>query len=117
MAKETLFGLTIEDDDGNLVFTVNGVLAQGLRKQIRNESEVGRGGELLAKLMPFGSFYKLLTFTPPIESGSDELSIEQMLGQNIDQTFASFETQIAELKSSLTEIPEQQVKPSSDKHK
>jgi hypothetical protein len=105
MAKQTLFGFSIEDDEGKLVITVNGALAEGLTKQLRDETNAGRGGQLLARLLPLGSFHKLLSFSATQEESSEEtsLSLEQMLGQNIDQTFASFEQQIADLKSVLAE--------------
>jgi hypothetical protein len=104
MAKQTLFGFSVEDDDGKLIITLDGALAEGLTKQLREETQAGRGGLLLARMLPAGSLHKLLSFSNPEKPDENEaLSLEQMLGQNIDQTFASFEQQIADLKSVIAE--------------
>jgi len=104
--KSTLFGYTVEEDEGKLVITVNGLIAEGLINQIRQESQAGRGGQLLTRLLPPGSLYKMLSFAPePTAQNAEEpLSIEQLLGQNIDQTFSAFEQQITDLKSSIAEL-------------
>ena len=101
--KSTLFAYSVDEDEGKLVITINGLLAEGLIKQIRLENAAGRGGEFLARLLPLGSLYKLMSSLPE-GTESAALNIEQLVGQNIDQTFSSFEKQIAELKSSLDEL-------------
>ena len=116
MARETLFGFSIDDDEGKLIITVNGALAESLTKQLREETQAGRGGQLLSRLLPLGSFHKLLTFSPTPDQTSEDtsLSLEQMLGQNIDQTFASFEQQIADLKAALAGTPGHDFKQASE---
>ena len=117
MARETLFGFSIEDDEGKLVITVDGALAEGLTKQLREETAAGRGGQLLSRLLPLGSFHKLLTFSTSQESSEEALPLEKILGQNMDQTFASFEQQIADLKSALVETAGLSAQQPSDKRK
>jgi hypothetical protein len=119
MARETLFGFSIDDDEGKLIISVYGAMAQALTKQLREEAQGGRGGQLLARLLPLGSFHKLLTFSPAAEEATEDtsLSLEQMLGQNIDQTFASFEQQIADLKSALAEPKGDGRKQGAETHK
>jgi hypothetical protein len=109
----------VEDDEGKLVVTIHGLLAEGLVRQIREDAQAGRGGQLATKLLPLDSLYKLMSSSPPEskEEGGETLTLEQILGQNIDQTFAGFEQQIADLKSSLAEFkePPQPAKPTQGK--
>ncbi|MEP9387676.1 hypothetical protein [Mesorhizobium sp. KR9-304] len=98
MARSRLFGYAIDEEDGKLVIMIDGVLAESAIKQIRDSAETGRGGEILSKLLPIGSIYKLMSSE---EEEDEALSLEQLLGQNVDQSFSSFEQQFAELKETL----------------
>jgi len=64
---------------------------------------------LLAQVVPIDSLYKLITGTSGAEGAQEEaLSLEQLLGQNVDQSFASFEQQIAELREAIAGFKEAQ---------
>jgi hypothetical protein len=100
MPRARLFGYTVDEDDGKLLITIDGVLAETAIRQIRDSAQVGKGGQLLSQLLPMNSLYKLLS----TESPQAELTLEEILGQNVDQSFAAFEEQLAELKSSIATL-------------
>jgi len=94
-----LFGYSVDEDDGKLLITIDGVLAETAIRQIRDSAEAGKGGHLLSQLLPVKSLYKLMS----VEERPQEeaLTLEQILGQNVDQSFSAFEEQLTELKTSI----------------
>jgi hypothetical protein len=102
MPKARLFGYSVDEDDGKLVITIDGFLAEAALRHIRDSAQTGKGGELLSQLLPVQSLYKLMS----TEEASQEepLTLEQILGQNVDQSFASFEEQLGELKASIENL-------------
>ena len=104
MSKSRLFGYAVDEDEGKLVITIDGLLAENCVRQIRGSAEEGRGGQLLAQLLPVSSLYKLMSGEGEEKSKQDALSLEQLLGQNVDQSFASFEQQFSELRESIAQL-------------
>ncbi|AJC82538.1 hypothetical protein IE4803_PB00499 (plasmid) [Rhizobium etli bv. phaseoli str. IE4803] len=102
MASSRLFGYAVDEDDGKLVIVIDGLLAESCIRQIRDSAQTGRGGELLSRLLPVSSVYKLMSGQE--ERAEETLSLEQLLGQNVDQSFASFEQQFADLRQTLAEF-------------
>ena len=54
MAGSTLFGYTVEEDEGKIVITLTGAIAQSLLQRYSAEG-VGRNPRLLSSLLPFGN--------------------------------------------------------------
>jgi hypothetical protein len=101
MSKARLFGYAVDDDDGKLVITIDGALAETAIRQIREGAHAGKGGELLMELLPISSLHKLISREKPAE---EVLTLEQLLGQNVDQSFSAFEQQLQELRSSINDL-------------
>ena len=99
MTKSRLFGYSVDEEEGKLIITIDGALAESGIRQLRESSQVGRAGEMLAELLPLRSLYKLMSTEQGGEAQS--LTLEQLLGQNIDQGLGSFEQQLAELRESI----------------
>ncbi len=104
MSKSRLFGYAVDEDEGKLLITIDGLLAENCIRQIRGSAEQGRGGHLLAQLLPVSSLYKLMSGEGEEKSKEEALSLEQLLGQNVDQSFASFEQQFSELRESIAQL-------------
>jgi hypothetical protein len=102
MARSRLFGYAVDEEEGRLLITIDGVLAENCIRQIRESAEIGRGGRMLAQLLPVSSLYKLMSGEEKPQE--EQLTLEQLLGQNVDQSFASFEQQLTELRESIEEI-------------
>jgi hypothetical protein len=98
MPRARLFGYAVDEEDGRLVITIDGAFAETAIRQIREGAESGKGGEILSQIMPIRSIYRLMSGP---EEEDDALSLEELLGQNIDQSLAAFEEQLNELKGSL----------------
>lgn len=96
MPKAKLFGYAVDEEDGRLVITIDGAFAETAIRQIREGAEAGRGGEILSQILPIHSVYKLMSAG---EEKAGELSIEELLGQNVDQSLSAFEEQLNELKT------------------
>jgi hypothetical protein len=102
MPRARLFGYSVDEDDGKLLIAIDGLLAETAIRQIRESAQAGQGGRLLSQLLPINSLYKLMSVeeTPQEET----LTLEQLLGQNVDQSFSAFEQQLAELRDSIASL-------------
>jgi hypothetical protein len=79
MARSRLFGYAVDEDEGKLLITIDGMLAENCIRQIRDSAQIGRGREMLAQLLPVGSLYKLMS--GEAKSQEEPLTLEQVLGQ------------------------------------
>lgn len=104
MTKSRLFGYSVDEEEGKLVITIDGLLAEGAIRQLRESAELGGGGRILQELLPVHSIYKLMSAQE--KSAEETLTLEQILGQNIDQSFSDFEEQLAELRNSVSTLGE-----------
>jgi hypothetical protein len=115
MATSTLFGYTIEEQDGKLVITVHGAFAEAAIGQLRDELTSGRGLKVISRLSPIPPLGRLLrtkryeaeAAAREVAAGAaeeQELSTDQLLSQGVDENLGTFEQQIAEFKKSLAEI-------------
>jgi hypothetical protein len=117
MAGSTLFGYTVEEDDGKLVITLTGSIAEVLLKKYTAEG-VGQDPHLLSSLLPFGHLGSRPVFLgpqpparsrfygqrPPVreaEQQEDQLDIKEIFGQGFDRSHSEFETQLAEYRDLL----------------
>lgn len=55
MPANKLFSYSIEDNDGKLVITIEGLYAKGAINHLRSELEAGRGWSALSRMTPIGS--------------------------------------------------------------
>jgi hypothetical protein len=105
MPRARLFGYAVDEDDGRLVITIDGTFAETAIRSIREGAEAGRGGQILSQILPIHSVYKLMSAA---EEKEEELSLEELLGQNVDQSLAAFEEQLNELKGAIDSFNEPQ---------
>lgn len=59
MATNKLFGYSIEENEGKLVITVDGVYAQAAIDNLRSEIGAGRGWGALSQLSPIGGLNRM----------------------------------------------------------
>jgi hypothetical protein len=102
MAKSRLFGYAVDEEEGQLLITIDGTLAESCIRQIRDSAQGGKGGQVLARLLPLSSLYKLMSGDETTEE--EALSLEQLLGQNVNQSFSSFEQEIEQLRETIAEL-------------
>lgn len=113
MAGSTLFGYTVEDDDGKLIITVTGALAASLLQRFSADA-VGQNPRLMSSLLPFaelGSRGVLLQPrrpfrasrpaepAPPVDSSPPD--IKEIFGQGFDRSHSEFEAQLAAYRELL----------------
>lgn len=106
----TLFGYAVDDDDGKLVISVHGKVAQeGLR---RLHEHVDAGGSvplvtLLAPLDPLRGLLSAQVALSPRGLVADVDDTEQMLSQAVDQTLTDFRQQLSDFQGTLGTLRDQ----------
>ena len=105
MARSTIFGYTVETEDGKLVITLTGSMAESLVEKYSSES-IGQNPRLLASLLPFGELGSrsvLLRPNPPLreKQTSHRLDLKEIFGQGFDRSQTEFETQLEEYRTLL----------------
>lgn len=113
MAGSTLFGYTVEDDDGKLVITVTGALAASLLQRYGTDA-AGQNPRLLSSLLPFaelGSRGVLLQPRRPLRPSrpvqaapppdAEPPDIKEIFGQGFDRSHSEFEAQLAAYRELL----------------
>lgn len=105
-----LFGYTVEEEDGKLLISIEGLLGENCIRQIRESAQGGREDSVLSQLfLQVSSLCQLMAGGgKPQEKALQEeapqeeaLTLEQLLGQNVDQSFAAFEEQLSELRETI----------------
>ena len=112
MPASTLFAYTVEDQDGKLVITVGGVLAQRALQELRQGLESEGAGWLPTLLSPIKPLRRLLSAPIALRhalgagpaSADDPGSTEDILSQGVDQTLSSFQEQVAEFRKTLESL-------------
>jgi hypothetical protein len=110
MALSTLFGYTVEEDEGKIVITLTGSVAETLLKKYTADG-VGDNPRLLSSLVPFG----LLSSRPVVlgpraparkaEPAAETLDIKEIFGQGFDRSHTEFESQLAQYRDLLGTAP------------
>jgi hypothetical protein len=105
MARSTIFGYTIETEDGKLVITLTGSMAESLVGKYTAEG-IEQNPRLLASLLPFaelGSRSVLLRPNTPLQEKrtSHRPDLKEIFGQGFDRSQTEFETQLEEYRSLL----------------
>jgi hypothetical protein len=107
MAGSTLFGYTVEEDEGKIVITLTGAIAQSLLQRYSAEG-VGQNPRLLSSLLPFGNLGSRTVFLRPRHAPERTLSqpaeppdIKDIFGQGFDRSHSEFEAQLTEYRDLL----------------
>jgi len=105
MAGSTLFGYTVEEDDGKLVITLTGSIAELLLRKYTAEG-IDQDPRLLSSLLPFGHLgSRPVLFgsqTPrKMERQDHPPDIKEIFGQGFDRSNGEFEAQLAEYRNLL----------------
>lgn len=111
MPNSTLFGYSIEEQDGKLVITVHGDFAAAAVRFLREEFSQGRGLAIIQRLSPLGP---LKSFLP--QAGEEEqeeeglmdlseagraLNSNEILHQGVDQSLEAFNRELAAFRDSM----------------
>jgi hypothetical protein len=106
MARSTIFGYTVETDEGKLVITLTGSMAQTLVERYSSDG-LTQNPRLLQSLLPFGHLGSQSVYVRPHapsreRPSADQLDLKEIFGQGFDRSRAEFESQLEEYKSLLT---------------
>jgi hypothetical protein len=108
VATSTLFGYSVEDNDGKLTITVEGAFAEELLRYVREGVKSGKGSLLISQLLPVRALRRLMSASVNItdsQAGTTgpgkALSIEEIFNQGVDQDLDTFEEQLALMRASL----------------
>jgi hypothetical protein len=112
MGRSTLFGYTVEEDEGKIVITLTGSVAETLLKKYTADG-VGDNPRLLSSLVPFGLLSSrpvMLGARTPVrkaEPAAETLDIKDIFGQGFDRSHTEFESQLAQYRDLLGTAPPQ----------
>ena len=109
MANSTLFGYSLEEQDGKLVITVHGEFAEAAIRYLREEFSQGRGLSIIQRLSPLGPLKSLI---PQGSSDEEEglmdlaeagraLNSDEILHQGVDQSLEAFNREMASFREAM----------------
>jgi Lon protease-like protein len=110
MATNTIFGYSIEEQEGKLVITVSGAFATEALRVLKEDFESGNTpsvSSLLSHIVPFGRLLSGRVALRQAEAtgAEDETSAEaESLAQEVDQTLDTFRRQMVEFRTVLDEL-------------
>ena len=124
----TLFGYSIEEDDGKLVITVHGTFAETAARQLREELSQGRGVSLIQRLSPLGPLGYLVSRGSAekaaatgdqadlmdLEETGRALASDEILNQGVDQSLRAFELEMARFRAALDQAKNELRDPAED---
>jgi hypothetical protein len=108
-----LFAYSVEEQEGKLVVTVGGVLAQESLRRLRAAMETGGSLSLQTLLSPLVPIGRLLSVPSRLASSPSDLpasasiaapsahEVENLLSQEVDQSLNAFREQLAEVQEAL----------------
>ena len=110
MPSSTLFGYSLEEQEGKLVITVHGEFAAAAVRFLRDEFTQGRGLSIIQRLSPLGPLKSLL---PQTASEGEEglmdltevrraLTSDEILHQGVDQSLEAFNRELTSFRESLS---------------
>ena len=107
MAGSTLFGYTVEEDEGKLVITLTGMVAETLLNKYTAEG-VGQDPRILSALLPFGQLgSRPVVLRPHMARDAtkakspEQLDLKDIFGQGFDRSHSEFEAQLSEYRDLL----------------
>jgi hypothetical protein len=106
MARSTIFGYTAEEEDGKLIITLTGSVAETLLDKYSVEA-IGQNPNLVSSLLPFASLSSrpvLLRSNLPSRKaeGLGKLDIKEIFGQGFDRNKSEFDAQLDEYRNLLS---------------
>jgi len=115
MATIKLFGYSIEENEGKLLITAEGLYAKSLLENLRAEVEAGRGWRVLSQLSPVGAIHRLsrnafLAQQRLAEEGVEDdaeqkgLDIEAIFKQGFAESYQGYVQQIDRFGATLNEL-------------
>ncbi len=114
MDGNTLFGYSIEENDGSLVITIRGTLAEAAIRQLRAGLESGGTlplQSLLSPLLPIGRLLSApIALEPAQEPEAEAATLPDtgVLSQELEQTYAAFQEQMREFRARVDELKAEQ---------
>jgi hypothetical protein len=109
MANSTLFGYSLEEQDGKLVIIVNGEFAEAAIRYLRDEFSQGRGLSIVQRLSPLGPLKSLLS-NPKSDEDEDLMDLgeagramnsDEILNQGVDQSLEAFNRELASFREAM----------------
>src|SRR3954449_503081 len=117
----TLFGYSVDDDDGRLVITVHGRLAEEGIRRLHEQIDAGGVLPLPALLAPLRPLRGLLSASVVLGAGSAAVEGspgaeegDDILSQTVDQTLTEFRRQMEEFRTSAQALREREQEVQSD---
>jgi hypothetical protein len=108
MSNSTLFGYSLEEQEGRLVITVHGEFATEAIRFLREEFGQGRGLSIIQRLSPLGPLKSLMSQSSAEEGGlmdlgeaREALTSDQILHQGIDQSLEAFNRELAKFREAM----------------
>lgn len=108
MARSMIFGYSAEEEDGKLVITLTGSIAESLLHKYSAET-IENNPNLISSLLPFarlGSPPVLLrrTLSSRKTEASAKLSLKEIFGQGFDRNKSEFESQLDAYRNILSDM-------------
>jgi hypothetical protein len=113
----TLFGYSVDDEDGRLVISVHGRLAEEGLRRIHDQIDAGAALPLPALLAPLRPLRGLLSASVslgqggPIGPSLDDT--EDMLSQAVSQTLTDFRQHLDEFRTSVQQLQAEREEPAA----
>jgi hypothetical protein len=113
MPNSTLFGYSLEEQDGKLIITVHGEFATAVVRFLREEFSQGRGLSIIQRLSPLGPLKSLLPQPGSEEEEEEEeglmdlaeagraLNSDEILHQGVDQSLEAFNRELAGFRDAM----------------
>lgn len=116
MAVTKLFSYNIEENEGKLVITIEGLYAQTAIKHLRSEVETGRGWRALARMSPVGPLnrlsrqaarlHELEAQNPELDTkdGAAPIDLDVIFNQGFAETYQDFGNHLDRFAQSLVQL-------------
>ncbi len=108
MPNSTLFGYSLEEQEGKLVITVHGEFAAEAVRFLRKEFGQGKGLSIIQRLSPLGPLKSLMSQSGTEEEGLMDLAearraltSDEILHQGVDQSLEAFNRELASFREAL----------------
>lgn len=119
MAANKLFGYSVEEAEGRLVITIDGVYAQKVTEHMRSEMEAGRGWYALSHLSPISQINRMARRATWVEHQAaaaateatdaepdelQELDLDKIFQQGFSDDYDGFASQFEAYSRALTQL-------------
>lgn len=112
MPSESLFAYSVEEQDGKLVITLQGRVAEDALRGIRSDIEAGHSRAFRGLLSPLVPLRRLVSSAVRLRGRERLLEGEEaedaaggnLLSQEVEQGFSAFQQQLRDFRQSLDEL-------------